>query len=69
MTRNMEKLSEEARKAIPAEYDINSVELSRLRDMIYSGDKDKVFEAVCMAFNFGFVMGNRATRRGKVKAL
>ena len=69
MNRNMEKLSESARKVIPAEYDINSEELTRLRNMIYSGDKDKVFDAVCIAFNFGFVMGNRATRRGKVKAL
>lgn len=67
--RNMENLSEKARGNIPSAYDINSEELLRLKDMICSGDKDQMFEAVCMAFNYGFVCGCRATRAGKVKVL
>lgn len=67
-TRNMEQIAERARHRIAADYDINSTEIKRLMVLARSADANKTFESICIAFRFGFVMGHRATRRGKVAA-
>lgn len=65
--RIMEKTAEKVDlDAIPSAYQMDVEELKRLYVMIKNG---KVFEAFLMAFDYGFVMGNRATRRGRVKSL
>ena len=65
--RNMEKTTEKiGLYTIPSAYQMDIEELKRLYEMIKNG---KVFEAFSMSFDYGFVMGNRATRRGRVKSL
>lgn len=65
--RIMEKTAEKVDlDAIPSAYQMDVEELKRLYVIIKNG---KVFEAFSMAFDYGFVMGNRATRRGRVKSL
>lgn len=51
---------------IPSSYQINTNQIYHLYEMICDR---KPIEAIVMAYNYGFVKGNRATRRGKVKAL
>lgn len=65
-TRNMEAIAAAAVRHIPEQYDINTDEMKRLMRTIQSGEAEKVFDALCVAFNFGFAMGNRATKAGKV---
>ena len=52
---------------IPKVYQMNIREIQYLY-LLMNQDKDP-FDAFCLAFDYGFVKGNRATRRGKVKAL
>ena len=66
-TRSMEKLAEAAEHNKPTDYDINSSEILRLMKMARDYDPNETFNCVVMAFNFGFVMGHRATVKGKVK--
>lgn len=56
--RNMEKLS--ATAEVPLRYEITVEEMNRLHDMIHSG---KEFEALSMAFDFGFALGRRAEKK------
>ena len=65
-TRNMEQIAAAAVEHIPEQYDIDSEELKRLMRAIKDRGFDGAFDALCMAFNFGFAMGNRATKAGKV---
>ena len=65
-TRNMEAIAAAAVRHIPEHYDIDSEEMKRLMRTVQSGDAEKCFDALCVAFNFGFAMGNRATKAGKV---
>jgi hypothetical protein len=62
------RLVQTAKKAdIPYAYDMNLGELKYLYGLMkYEGDP---YNALCFAFDYGFVKGNRATRHGKVKAL
>ena len=64
-TRNMEQIAQRAQQHIPKEYDVLVSELKRVRNETRKGGNEE-FEALCMLFNFGFVMGCRATRAGKV---
>lgn len=57
---------ETGRSMIPDEYDLSASDLSDLIDMSLSGHPAK---ALCLAFCFGFVMGNRATITRKMKRL
>lgn len=57
-SRNMEKLTESAK--IPDRYGMTVKEVSRIYDMITEG---KIYDAITMAFEFGFVMGSRAERK------
>ena len=63
------RLRDTANKAeIPARYQMTTAELDELLDVIRYDGGDPI-DALCFAFDYGFVKGNRATRRGKVKAL
>lgn len=55
-----------ASSIIPQQYDIGCSDMSDLLEMAYKG---KVFEAIALAFDFGFVMGNRCTLRRKLRRL
>ena len=63
-----EKMLRTAQKAdIPARYGMMLGELNYLHDLIEQ--ENSAFNALSLAFDYGFVKGHRATRRGKVKAL
>lgn len=55
-----------ANSIIPDQYDIGYSDMSSLLEMIRNG---KAVEAVTLAFDFGFVMGNRCTLRRKLRRL
>ena len=55
-----------ASSIIPSQYDIGYQDMSGLMEMARSGLD---FEALAMAFDFGFVMGNRCTHSRKMKRL
>lgn len=46
-------------------YDMSAYELNELKKMIT--DYDGLYTALVTAFNYGFVLGHRATRSGSVK--
>lgn len=57
-----------AQKAeVPLRYQMILGELDFLHDLIQQ--EGNAFNAICLAFDYGFVKGCRATRKGKVKAL
>lgn len=63
-----QRMEQTAQKAeIPVRYQMVSLELCYLHDLTIRDGNE--FNALCLAFDYGFVKGNRATRRGKVKAL
>ena len=51
---------------IPTQYDMGYYDIQALMEMAHNGHS---FEAISMAFDFGFVMGNRATHSRKLKRL
>lgn len=63
-----QRMMQAAQKAeVPVRYQMVLPEIEYLAALIWrEGDP---FNALCFAFDYGFVKGNRATRRGKVKAL
>lgn len=63
-----ERMMQTAQKAdVPVRYGMQLGEINYLHDLIVQ--EHSAFNALCLAFDYGFVKGNRATRRGKVKAL
>jgi len=46
-------------------YDLSAAELNELAKMIT--DYDGLYTALVTAFNYGFVLGHRATRNGSIK--
>ena len=61
-------MAKTAQKAVvPMRYQMTTHDLD---DLYYITRRDKdPFKAFCFAFDYGFVKGSRATRRGLVKAL
>lgn len=51
---------------IPPSYDLGAEDMTALGQMAMDG---QIFKALCMAFDFGFVMGNRATISRNLKRL
>ncbi len=49
---------------IPKEYSMTIGDMEQLHSILITG---KEFEALAMAFDFGFAMGCRATRKGRTK--
>ena len=63
-----ERMTQTAQKAdIPRRYCMQLGEINYLHDLIEQ--EHSAFNALCIAFDYGFVKGNRATRRGKVGVL
>ena len=56
----------EASQVIPFAYDMNLPDMAALAKMAKDGE---LFKALCLAFDFGFVMGNRATHSRKLRRL
>jgi len=46
-------------------YDLNVSEMLELKEMVT--EYDKLFTAISTAFKYGFVLGHRATRNGRIK--
>lgn len=66
---NTELVRTAQKAVIPVHYQMTTQDLDTLYDIILSDGRHDPFNALCFAFDYGFVKGNRATRRGKVKAL
>lgn len=68
MKRNMKQTVEKikGKNIIPAHYDMDGEEMSELFNMIVSQDNDAIFNALSMAFDYGFVLGARAQEAGKL---
>ena len=49
---------------IPKEYQMTMGDMEQLHSILMTG---KEFEALAMAFDYGFALGCRATRKGRVK--
>ena len=67
--RNTELVRTAQKAVIPENYQMTSKDIEILYDIVRSDGRLDPFNALCFAFDYGFVKGNRATRRGKVKAL
>lgn len=65
-TRNMEQIAETTGNLIPKDYDIDSSEILRLMKMARDYDPNEAYNCIVTAFYYGFAMGHRATRAGKV---
>lgn len=63
------RTAEKASHAIPMQYQLTASDFYVLYDMVKSDQFHDPFYAICRTFEYGFVMGNRATRRGRVKNL
>ena len=66
--RNMEQIVKRVYQndCIPNEYQLTITEMEQLHSILVTG---KVFEALAMAFDYGFALGCRATRKGKTKKI
>lgn len=69
MTKTFYNAVRAAQDAIPGTYDMKVNDLSDLISLAYSDERDKIYKAIKLAFEFGFVMGNRATLSRKLKRL
>lgn len=68
MSRNMQKTVERAKGKIPCNYDLKMSELYGLvQSVLEKQTTGAVYDAVTMAFYYGFELGARATERGKYK--
>lgn len=59
--RDLEKTAARVIHRVPSSYELTYTNLTQLHDMA----EHNFFEAICAAFNFGYVMGHRATIAGK----
>jgi len=66
--RNMEQIVKKVYQndCIPKEYQMTITEMEQLHSILVTG---KVFEALAMAFDYGFALGCRATRKGRTKTI
>lgn len=64
MKRDMMKTSEKVKGNIPTQYDLTGEELQELHELIHSGS-DGEFDALSIAFKYGFALGARAEKTGK----
>ena len=66
-TRSIINIAKRADGNVPLRYSLTISDIAVLSDLLYE-DRTGI-KPFGVAFDFGFVMGSRATRRGKVKAL
>ena len=52
---------------IPSRYDLDADEMTTLMRMVLN--QKKLAEAIEVAFDYGFVLGSRAARSGRIKNL
>ena len=67
MIRDMKKTAEKAESNIPDSYDLYSTEIEKLMKQARCYSANETYKAIITAFNYGFVLGHRATLAGKVK--
>ena len=65
MKRNMMKTVEKVKGNIPTMYDIDSSEINELCKILKAGSSDAIFNALSIAFEYGFILGARAHKSGK----
>jgi len=63
------RTAEKASHNIPLRYQLTASDFDALYSMVKDDAYHDPFYAICRTFEYGFVMGNRATRRGVVKAM
>lgn len=66
MKRDMNTTAEKANLINRDAYDIRMTEIQELINKARNGSRTDAFDAVITAFNYGFVLGHRATVSGKV---
>ena len=49
----------------PTAYDLTAWDLHQLAEI--AKNREGLFSALCLAFNYGFVLGHRAARNGAIK--
>ena len=66
--RNMEQIVKKVYQTdfIPKEYQMTIGDMEQLHSILVTG---KEFEALTMAFDYGFALGCRATRKGNTKVI
>ena len=52
---------------IPSSYQLRATELGELMKMVYSDEGNGAFNALVMAFRYGFVLGKRAQKNAPTK--
>ena len=62
---SFEKAADEGRKKIPPMYDLKWSEVEELHALLRKG---QLVNALCMAYDAGFIRGHRATVRGRIGA-
>lgn len=65
MKRNMIKTADLVKGKIPTMYDMDSFDMAQLLDILHSDSIDREFEALDIAFRYGFALGSRAEKTGK----
>lgn len=66
MKRDMMKIVAETKGKVPRAYNMTCVELMRLMEIsVGGGDTNAAFEAITMAFDYGFALGVRSEKNKK----
>ena len=65
MKRDMMKTVEKVKGHIPVNYDMTTVELQKLYEILHNNSADGEFDAFSTAFCYGYALGARAERAGK----
>ena len=67
MFRDMKNTAAQAIGKIPNGYQLRATELGELIELAYSGRTDGVYDALVMAFRYGFILGKRAQKNAPTK--
>lgn len=67
MKRDMQKIANEIRKKVPDQYDLKVGDLILLNDMIENDFQDGKYDALQMAFYYGFALALRMEKNKKIK--
>ncbi len=67
--RKIKATAEKALKELPSNYTLTISEILQLVFLAEENGMQGIYEAITTAFLFGVAIGNRATRRGKIKNL
>jgi len=67
--RKIKVTAEKAFKELPSNYALTLSEIMQLVCLAEKNGMQGIYEAITTAFLFGVAIGNRATRKGKIKNL